>query len=89
MRNNVDQWRLDLSRNNARMIVLCTLCSFVLLAPTTFDTTGAGLARFTLAFLALATALSWIGASLNRMAAYHQRVTPQTVRAALRRAWRR
>lgn len=94
MRNNVDLWRRELHRKNVRMVLLCALCSTALLVspliPYTFDlSTLQGTTFFAAAFFALAIPLSWAGVCLNRMAAYHQRITATGVRAALRRAWRR
>ena len=73
------------------VVILCALSSFwVLYALSLLDTrTGQGTAAFVLAHLALTAILSTVGVTLNRMAAYQQRVTVHTVRAALRRTRRR
>ena len=94
MRSNVERWQRDWYRKNIQMVMLCALCSVSLLVsplvPYVFDLgTASGMALFATAFLAIAAPLGWIGVSLNRMAAYHQRVTARTVRAALFHPWRR
>ena len=80
-----------LYRRNLAALILCALSSFWVLyaLPLPDVRTRQGVAAFVLAHMTLTAVLSTIGVTLNRMAAYQQRVTVHTVRAALRRTRRR
>lgn len=76
------------------MLILCGLTGFWLLAspmvPYTFDVgSSGGMVAFVLLQILITVALGVVGVTLNRLADEGARVTPATVRMALRRGRRR
>lgn len=84
----------ELYIKNIQMVALCAICSFWLLVSPIVQfefrvETVAGMATFVAADLLLTAALSALGVALNGMADQHRIITVESMRAAIRRPWKR